>query len=414
MAIHRILSGKNEIEFGTGDNLLEPVAKRPKIACNNPMDALADPIGSPSLEILAEKASSITVILPDATRAWQRVNLMAEAVRDVIGKPAVDWIIAGGQHRFPTDEELVLLLGNARREGDRVHFHDPELAADTGRVTSGGNRVTMHGVALDADLVVMVGGIAYHELAGFSGGRKTLIPGISGRSSIVANHSMCLEGERVSPLIGCGRLEGNPVHEDMMEYARLALLGKKAFLLNVIPDERGIPWRYVAGDPFTAWRKGVEIASDLQTLYVDGKADWVVVSSGGYPYDIDLYQATKSVTAVMDGLKPGGTIVMVAGLEDGLGPGSYGEALEMSMADPSAVLAGLKKGFTIPAFCAFKLVQDLSEHPALLVTPVKDVPFPGIVCETMEEAIGSIPKKVFSGGRGIVLPAGNCVSLKGK
>lgn len=412
MSEYGILYGRSELKISLGGDICNAVGKRPKLPGNTPRQALDNPIGCAPLTELAEDASSITVIIPDATRAWQKVSLMAEAVRTDLGRKPVTWVIGGGQHRLPTPDEVRLLLGGAERDEDQILSHDSQEFVDTGRVTSGGNRVTLHKAVAEADLVVSIGGITYHELAGFSGGRKSIIPGVSGRKSIITNHSLCLEGERVSPAIGCGKLEGNPVHGDMMEYARLAMDGKRAFILNVIPDETGEPWSYVAGDMVAAWEKGTGIARDLQTLEVEEKLDWVIVSPGGYPYDIDLYQATKSVTAVMGALADGGAIVMVSELEDGIGPGNYGTALELSMKEPARVLQDLKEGFTIPAFCAFKLVLDLEDHPSVLVTGADKVPYPGEICSSMGEAIEWLKNRSLLKGKGLVLPAGNCVVLK--
>ncbi len=415
MGRHSLLFGKSHVEFDLEGPVNYPRGADFKIDANTPAEALKDPLGSPGLEEMAERVSSIAVVIPDATRSWQNISLMAEAVRSSLGKiERVDWIIGGGQHRLPTEEEIYLLLGNARREKDHLYCHDSNLYVDTGLVTSGGNPVTLHRKVFEVELVVLIGGIAYHDLAGFSGGRKAIIPGISGRESIIKNHSFCLENGIIVPSIGCGKLKGNPVHEDMMEYAGLAMAGKQVFILNVIPDERGLPWRYVAGDLVSAWERGVKTAQELQTLSVPEKADWAIVSPGGYPYDIDLYQATKSISAVLGALKKGSAIVIVAELEDGSGPGDYGEVLEVSMKDPRRILAELKRDFTIPAFCAFKLVLDLNAHPSILVSPQRCVPFPGLVCNSVGEAMKILKTRGLLDGVGLILPAGNSVVLQSK
>lgn len=413
MERYSLLSGKSEMHFNLEKPLIMPKGMNTGVNSNTPREALRKPFGSPALEVMAERWSAITIVLPDATRSWQDVRLMAEAVRSSLENvESLNWVIGGGQHRLPTEEEITFLLGNAMREKDHVYCHDPENYVHTGKLTSRGNAVTLHPKVYEAEMVVLIGGIIYHDLAGFSGGRKAIIPGVSGRGSIIRNHSLCLDNGSVSSSIGCGRLKGNPVHEDMMEYADLAMKGKDVFILNVIPDQRGMPWRYVAGDLYAAWEKGIETAEALQTLWVDKKADWAIVSSGGYPYDIDLYQATKSVSAALGALKEGGTIIMVAELEDGLGPGNYGDALKRSMLDPGKILEELEDSFTIPVFCAFKLVLDLEAHPAILVTPKKEVPFPGLSSPSIQGAFRVLEEKGLLDGDGLILPAGNCVVLR--
>ncbi len=413
MERHSILSGRSRIEFDIESAVFYPERGTLKIESNSPFEALDDPEGAESLELLAEKGSKIAVVIPDATRAWQNVTLMAEAVRSRIEKvDRVDWVIGGGQHRLPTEEEKELLLGKAKRDRDHVYSHDPEVYIDTGLITSNGNPVTLHKKVLEADAVVLIGGIVHHELAGFSGGRKAVIPGVSGKGSIIRNHSFCLDNGGINPMTDCGKLEDNPVHEDMMEYVQLALKGKNVFILNVIPDENGTPWRYVAGDLVRAWEKGVEIARELQVLYVDHKMDFAIVSPGGHPYDLDLYQSTKSITAVKGVLREGGMIIMAAELEDGAGPGDYGEMVELAMRDRGKLLDKLENEFTIPSFCAFKLVLDSISNSLILVSTRNDINFPGMICSNIQEALDIVKKSLGGSSEGLILKAGNCVVVK--
>lgn len=172
--------------------------------------------------------------------------------------------------------------------------------------TPGGNVIEVAPDFARADLVVMIGGIVHHDMAGFSGSRKSIMPGVSSRRAIVHNHAFCLDGRGVNSATGCGKLTENPMALEMDAYMRLALKGKKAFLINVVTDGRGEPAAWVAGHPFEAWHRGTELARAMQTLWVPEKAKRVITSCGGYPGDMDLYQATKAVSSVLDALDDGG------------------------------------------------------------------------------------------------------------
>lgn len=414
MGKHSLVCGRSQMEFDIPCQLVLPEGHQEKLPSNTIEEALKEPYGSNRLEHMAENCSSIAVVLPDATRNWQNVSSMAEAVRNALGSAEkVNWIIGGGQHKLPTEAEKELLLGKALRKKDSVFCCAPEEMVDTFHVTSRGNPVIVHKKVLEADGVVLTGGIIHHELAGFSGGRKGLIPGVSAKKSIVRNHSFCLQKGGINPACDCGKLAGNPVNNDMLEFMSIVLRGKESFLLNVIPDESGLPWRYVAGDPVEAWEEGVEQASALQLLSVEEKADFALVSPGGFPYDMDLYQSTKSVSAVKGAVKKRAPIIMVADLEDGMGPEGYGDLLKKAVEDPAEVLATLENDFTIPSFCALKLVLDSKDNPLALVTKNRNgIFFPGNIYATVEEAVDSEITSSGANATGLLLKAGNCVVVR--
>ncbi|MFA7364006.1 MAG: lactate racemase domain-containing protein [Aminobacteriaceae bacterium] len=406
--------GRSFIPWTAPEDVVFPVSRGVRPPRGTPEEALLEPEGSPSLGALSADVSRIAVVLPDATRLWQNVPLMAEALRAEIEKNTatpVTWMIGAGLHRSPSREETALLLGGASRPGDRVLWSDPAGVRDTGLRTSRGTPVAAPPEALDADLLVLAGGIGYHDLAGFSGGRKALLPGISGKESVQNNHGLCLAGGIEGLQVNVGRTSGNPTAEDMEEYGRLIGQGRKVFLLNVVPDEKGFPHCYAAGSLEAGWKKGVELAKVLQTLYIPRKAALIVASSGGYPYDIDLYQATKTISACLGALLPGGGLVLCAALEDGMGPGNFGRDLLLSLSDQEALFRQLQQNFTIPGFIALKIVHDMKTHPAALIAAKEDVPFPGRTFASFDEGMKWIRPRVPHGPV-VYVPAGNCIVLK--
>ncbi len=379
------------------------------------LEALDCPVASAPLEDLAAGAKRIAVVLPDATRAWQEIPLMVEAVAERLDRARcrnVRWVIGLGQHRPSTEAEKALIMGRFARSGDRVFCHDAAGARNLGKSTSRGTPLIVQPDVADADLVVLVGGICYHDLAGFSGGRKAVLPGISSRESIQANHLLGMTSSGFHRSVAAGVLEGNPVAEDMAEYLELFLASRQAFLLNVIPDSTGRPYDYVAGDPVKAWRRGVERAVELQTLWTDRRCDIAVVSSGGYPCDIDLYQATKALAAVYGALAPESGIVLVAGLEEGMGTEVFDRMMRLALEDFDAAMAALRADFTIPAYIAVKIAWELADRPAALVTPAGDrVAFPGLVTTDMDEAVSHVTAGRRP-ERTLLVPSGNAVLVR--
>lgn len=378
-------------------------------------EAIQEPIDSPPLEQLAVNARHVVIIVPDATRSWQNSPQMAVAVRECISAVSdvpVTWLVALGQHRDMLESEREAVLGRAMLPGDRLAPHDCDHCTDTGLFTKMGTPVIVDEEVLKADLVVMIGGITYHDMAGFSGGRKSLMPGVSGRRSIVMNHAHCLTAAGINPSADCGLLDGNPMAEDQMDYVGMVLRGKASFLLNTVADGDGRPAAWVAGSWVSAWQAGTKAAISLQTLWIPRKARRVVSSSGGYPFDIDLYQGTKALFAVLESLTSDGALVLVSDLEDSLGPGNFESALRRALIDPKEVLDEMQSAFTVPGYIAVRTVLELRRRPAALVTSRKNVPFPGEVFATMSEAEQWLQKVSGRDGLSVLVPSGNAVHIK--
>ena len=258
--------------------------------------------------------------------------------------------------------------------------------------------------------MILLGGVCYHDLAGFAGGENHN-SGHKFKRIDQANHRNGLIGNEFNEKVTCGELDKNPVALDMEEYAKVVLKDKKSFLLNVITDERGKPHSYVAGDFLEAWKKGVREAQVLQTIWVDELADVAFVSCGGYPYDLELYQATKALTAVYHGIKEGGGIILVAELREGMGTPIFDRFMRLAMGDLAVAIEELKKDFTIPAYIATKTVYELQGRWCALVANNKNVAFPGLITDNIEEAANYVLGEAFA-GRALYIPTGNAVHVE--
>ena len=280
-------------------------------------EALAHPIGSPALRDLAKGKQKVTVIASDHTRPVPSRIIMPAMLEEIRkGNPhaEITILIATGCHRGTTKQELTDKFGSQIAEQETIYIHDCDEAdklRSIGTLPSGGDCL-INTLALDADLLVAEGFIEPHFFAGFSGGRKSVLPGVAGRTTVLANH--CAEFID-SPYARTGILENNPIHEDMLWAAKKAGL---AFIVNVVLNEEKQIIHAVAGDAEAAHKQGTQFLSSL--CKVDAiAADVVITTNGGYPLDQNVYQAVKGMTAAEATVRKGGVIIMLSASNDGIG-----------------------------------------------------------------------------------------------
>ena len=390
MKQYEIKTGASSIYWDTDWDVVEPQSDISGISIRTLQEALENPVGSKCLEELARGAKHPVVLLPDASRSWQNIPLMVRAAAERLRRAAcspVTWVIGVGTHHPATEAEMQAIFGDALPEGDILVSHDCRATQDLGLATKRGTKLCVHPNLVAADFVLFIGGIVHHDLAGFSGGRKALFPGAAAKKSVENNHSLGFWGEGFHPEVACGVLDGNPIHEDMMEFLSLYLAGRRGFLLNVIPDGSGEPCSYIAGDIIKGWTQGVSEARKLQTLWADVQPDLVVVSCGGAPYDLDLYQGTKSLSAVEPLLQKDTAVLLVADLPDGMGTLEYDQVMRLALEDLAAAMQRVRGDFSIPGYIAAKNVAEYKKYRMALVTPNKQVAFPGHITPDFKEAL---------------------------
>jgi nickel-dependent lactate racemase len=278
--------------------------------------ALSAPYGSPPLHTLARGKRRVTVIVSDHTRPVPHKILLPPMLREIRrGNPdaGITLLVATGCHRATTPEECTALYGRDIAEAERIVVHDcgdDASLVDIGTLPSGG-RLVLNRLAVDCDLLAADGFIEPHFFAGFSGGRKSVLPGVAGRESVLYNHN----AEFIAhPLCRTGTLPGNPIEADMALAAERAGL---AFILNVVLHGGEIAAAF-AGDPERAHKTGAAYLSERARV-AGREADIAVTTNGGEPLDQNLYQAVKGMTAAEAICNPGGTIVMLAKCRDGHG-----------------------------------------------------------------------------------------------
>ena len=279
--------------------------------------AMAAPVESPRLSELARGKKKVVLIASDHTRPVPSriiVPFMLREIREGNPEAEITILIATGCHRSTTKEELVAKFGEeiVRNENIVVHDCDDEkMLVELGTLPSGGKCI-VNRLAVEADLLVAEGFIEPHFFAGFSGGRKSVLPGIAGRKTVLANH--CAEFI-AHPKARTGVLEGNPIHADMLWAAEKAGL---AYIVNVVLNGEKEAIFATAGHPVHAHRAGTDFLASLCQVKT-APADVVISTNGGYPLDQNLYQAVKGMTAAESAVKEGGVIIMLASSDDGIG-----------------------------------------------------------------------------------------------
>ena len=261
------------------------------------LNSLDTPIDSEPLSTIAQKAGKIALIVSDMTRYWMRQDVIVPLLIDYLvskcGKSYDDLeiIIATGTHIGGEEEELRKLVTSAVFDKVRTVNHDCK-AEDLVYLgtTSYGTDVKINKDAAEADLVICLGAATYHVMAGFGGGRKSILPGISGLETIKHNHAYSLHPEKfiTNPEIGNGILEGNPLNEDMLEAAAMV---KNLFMVTLVTDTEFRLASIFSGHWKTSWLRACDEVRRIYTVPIKEKADVVITSCGGYPKDESLYPA---------------------------------------------------------------------------------------------------------------------------
>ncbi|MDR1540667.1 MAG: nickel-dependent lactate racemase [Clostridiales bacterium] len=340
------------------------------------LNALENPIGSPRLNSLAVGCRNILVVTSDHTRpvpSRVMLPLLLSEIRSGAPDANIKVLIATGLHRPMTEEEMKLRFGGElfKREEFVNHLgYDAKNMVFKGILPSGGE-LWLNSLVDWADLIVSEGFIEPHFFAGFSGGRKSILPGIASEKTVLANHCASFISDSHSI---AGNLEGNLIHEDMLFAAEAVNLG---FILNVVLDEAKQIAAAFAGDRVKAHLSGCEFASRLFSVKAV-KSDIVVVSNGGYPLDQNIYQAVKGMTAAELSSAPGSVIIMASACKDGHGGKAFYNYFK-NAESPEKLLAVLEKNrqdeTEIDQWEAQILARILSKRKVIIIADesVKDI-----------------------------------------
>jgi nickel-dependent lactate racemase len=328
--------------------------------------ALSAPIGAPPLRDLARPGQSVAVVISDLTRPCPSDRLLP-AILDELATAGVrdhdvTVVAALGTHRPMTPDELKEAAGELAYERVRVINHDP---GDTVRLgtTSAGTPVELFRPVVEADLRVCLGNLEFHYFAGYSGGAKAILPGCASRATVQANHAMMVRPEAVA-----ARLDDNPIRADIE--AGVYLLGVD-FILNVLVDGQKRIVGAVAGDVTAAHRVGCDLVARQHAVRIPQLADIVLVSAGGYPKDVNLYQAQKAIDNAKYAARDGGIIILVAECREGLGHHTF-EAWMREACSPDDLLERIQREFVIGGHKAAAIAGLLKRCRVFMVSSLPD------------------------------------------
>ena len=373
--------------------------------------AMASPIGSPTLRQLAQGKQKITIIASDHTRPVPSriiLPLMLEEIRQGNPQAEITILIATGCHRETTQAELEAKFGPEILAKEYIEIHDCNnedslVFLDT--LPSGG-RLIVNRTAAQADLLVAEGFIEPHFFAGYSGGRKSVFPGGASRISVHANHCSAFIAH---PKARCGILDGNPIHRDMLFAAKRTGL---AYIVNVVINSRKEVVAAFAGDCDAAHRQGT-VFLDAICRSAPQPADIVLTSNNGYPLDQNIYQAVKGMTTAEATCRDGGVIILAAQCEDGIGGDSFYQLMR-STSSPQALLErflALPPEETLPdQWQAQIFARILSHHPVVFISDVPDKvveAFHMTPAHSIQEALSKADRLLGrNDGRIVVIPEG--------
>jgi lactate racemase len=411
--------GKEDMEFEVPDHLyagtIEGVAVEPLPDLAGVLEAaINNPIASPPLGELVRTGEKVAIACPDFHRLWVQSRRWLPLVVRALNRAGVrdrdiTVVIANGTHGMPSYDGIRAIVGDDLPPAIRVVNHDardPAMLRHLGE-TPFGTPVWVNRHAVEADHVILTGAVVPHAFAGYGGGRKAVLPGMSGLATILANHRRALSdtpGGGTHPMARPGILGGNPVHEDMFAAARL--LGPR-FVVNFALSERGDFLGVFAGDLREAHERGCAFVSQAFRVEIETKGDIVVASRGGFPMDLTFYQAFQSNANARSALRDDGegVLIMVGECSDGLGPYEFQRWFELGGADE--IEAELRRNFTVAGFVVFraallhrqaKKVMLVSRLDPQVVSRIGIIPHASIQ-DALREAMDAFP-----GGKVLLMP----------
>lgn len=376
-----LLYGEERLTFQFPDEIEMQSIKPNKISVIEDYEAefrniLNDPIGSPPLKDIVSQGETVVIIVSDITRSAYKTDRYLPILVDElnqIGVPDEDItiVISTGTHQSHTAEEDEVVVGSEVYNRVKIENHDA-TAEDLVYLgeSSRGTEIAVNRTVYEADRIILTGGIIYHFLAGFGGGRKSIMPGVCGYDSIQQNHSLALkdiDSSGVNPQVETGVLDGNPVAEDMFEIAEKV---DPDFMINVVVNDNKEYLSVVAGDLNEAFKRGCEMVEKAFGVPVETKSDLVICSSGGYPKDIQLYQSVKGLNNAGYAVRDDGVIILCSECADGGGPDNFMKWFDYSGVDN--LRKALKEDFTIAGFVALRAVSIASRANVILISDLDD------------------------------------------
>ena len=406
--------GKSTVSFELDDSKLLQVVVPPEASgrvCTKKdvEEMLDDPIGTgPLLEILQKKKpGKVVVIVNDITRPTP-YDLLLPPLLDRFKKAGitddqVTFVVATGIHDPHNEEQNLEVYGEEIVRRFRVVSHvsdDLDSLVSVGNLSTG-SELRINRLVYEADFVVALGVVMPHYFAGYSGGRKSILPGVAWKKTVERNHSRMVELMDDLP-----DLDHNPVNLEMIEAARMVGLD---FILNVVVNENKEVVKVVAGDVVDAWKEAVSVASGIYEVPIKGLADVAIASACGHPRDINVYQMQKALDHADKATKKGGAIIVAAECPMGYGEAVFEEWMNAARC-PDDIVERIKTDFMMGGHKAFGIAKVAAGKTVYLVTSLNDEMVKklfAVKVHSVEEAIRRIEEEKGNNLKYIVMPQGS-------
>lgn len=328
--------------------------------------ALKNPKGTKRLNDIVRRGEKVVIITSDITRPMPGKLVIPEILEELFEASVeiddITIVFALGSHRKHTEDEMKYLVGDNVYSKIRCIDSDMNDCIHLG-TTSGGTPVDIFRIVAEADRRICLGNIEYHYFAGYSGGAKAIMPGVSTRAAIQANHSKMVLQEAKA-----GEMEMNPVRRDIDEVADFVSID---FILNVVLDERKNIIKAFAGHYIEAHREGCEFLDRLYKVNIKERADIVVVSAGGYPKDINLYQAQKALDNAKHAVRDGGIIILAASCKEGFGEEVFEHWIRRAESS-NELIQEIEKNFELGGHKAAAIAMVLDKCSVYLVSELNE------------------------------------------
>ncbi len=312
--------------------------------------AISSPINSKSFKAFLSDAKKVLIIVNDATRPTPTKKVL-EFIFDDLKQTNYNFIIATGAHRGPSHEEYLQIFGSFYEEiKERIIVHDARAEEDMtylGQSTNG-TPMWVNKAGVEADKIIIISSVEPHYFAGYTGGRKSFLPGIAGYKTIEQNHKLAL-----APEAKALALDGNPVHEDMID--AIKTVKQEIFSIMTVLDKNHKVYATCCGHINDSFHAAIELANEVFAAPLEEKAD-IVVSLVKFPQDIDLYQAQKGIDNAKLALKEDGILILVAKCRCGIGGKAFADLLGSSET-PKAALETIEKGYVLGYHKAAKMAE---------------------------------------------------------
>lgn len=404
--------GKRIIDFDISeDRVLKVLKAAEKPELDDPLkaveDSLKNPIASRALlELLNEKEiNSLVIVVNDVTRFTPYNYILPPLLKTLeeagISEDKITFVVATGVHDPHSEQQNIDIFGKEVHEKYNFHHHDCDgEVVEIGELSTG-SQLKINKIVADADFVITTGVILPHYMAGFSGGRKSILPGVADRQSIENNHANMVRVMAENP-----SLEENPINNEMFEAAEM--LGVD-FIVNVVTNSSREIVKVVSGELREAWNAGIDISAEMYYVDIEEKADAAIVSSGGFPRDINVYQAQKALDHADHAVKKGGTIIWVAECSEGLGEERF-ECWMKEAEKPEDNIKRIKEKFLIGGHKAFAVSKVAGEKDVILLSSLSKEVTENMFLKKMtnlNEAVKYLEKKYDSDYTTYIMPQGS-------